>query len=81
MSRWRTEIRQHPVRALGPAALFALVPKCAVCLLAYAGLGAALGLRGPEICGATSGSSGPWVISLAGFGLALGIGGLLARKS
>lgn len=36
-----------------PAALLALTPKCVLCLLAYAGLGAALGFGGPEFCGAT----------------------------
>lgn len=30
-----------------PAALFALVPKCVLCVLAFAGIGAALGLGGP----------------------------------
>jgi len=37
-----------------PAALLAVVPKCMLCLLAYAGIGAALGLGGPELCGATT---------------------------
>ncbi|HEY0864628.1 MAG TPA: hypothetical protein VGD97_11030 [Lacunisphaera sp.] len=35
-----------------PAALLAVAPKCLLCVLAYAGLGAALGLGGPELCGA-----------------------------
>jgi hypothetical protein len=35
-----------------PAALLAVTPKCLLCVLAYAGLGAALGLGGPELCGA-----------------------------
>lgn len=35
------------------AALLAVAPKCAWCILAYAGLGASLGLGGPEICGVT----------------------------
>lgn len=52
-----------------PAALLALAPKCVLCLLAYAGLGAALGLSGPEICGATSSTIShwiPWLPVLAG---------------
>jgi hypothetical protein len=32
-----------------------------MCLLAYAGIGAALGLGGPEICGAPAKSSEAWV--------------------
>jgi hypothetical protein len=40
------------VRAgLLPATVLVLAPKCALCLLAYAGLGTALGLGGPELCG------------------------------
>ncbi len=34
------------------AAFLALAPKCLLCLAAYAGLGAAVGLGGPEPCGA-----------------------------
>ncbi len=37
--------------------LAALVPKCALCLAAYAGLGAALGVGSREFCGAAEGSS------------------------
>jgi hypothetical protein len=40
-------------RWLGPVALAAVTPKCFMCLLAYAGVGAALGGGRPEICGAT----------------------------
>jgi hypothetical protein len=36
-----------------PAAMLALAPKCVLCVLAYAGLGAAIGLGAPELCGAT----------------------------
>ena len=53
------------------AALFALAPKCGLCLLSYAGLGAALGLGGAEICGATPSSASVWLTWLAGLGLAL----------
>ena len=37
---------------LVPAALFAIAPKCILCVIAYAGLGTVLGLGGPELCGA-----------------------------
>jgi hypothetical protein len=58
-----------------PAALFAVAPKCLLCLLAYAGLGAALGLGGPEICGATDGISPlPLLLGI------LGAGGFLLHR-
>lgn len=65
-------------RAVGwllPAALLALVPKCLLCVIAYAGLGAAFGLGGPEICGASDDSPGSWASSLAWLGGAAGAGG------
>ena len=81
MSRWLAEIRRRPVRSLGPVALLALAPKCALCVLAYAGLGAALGLGPTELCGASTGSPGGWAPSLALSGLALGISRWRARES
>jgi hypothetical protein len=58
-----------------PAArVLTLAPKC---VLAYGGIGAVLGLRGPEICGATVGSRGSWGLALAGLGAAPGIVGWL----
>lgn len=56
-----------------PAALLALAPKCVLCLLAYAGAGAALGLGGPELCGAAAGPAGQWLWLLAGAGAVLGL--------
>ena len=52
-----TEFSRRAVCCLFPAALLALTPKCLLCVLAYAGLGAMLGLGGPEICGASGGHS------------------------
>ncbi len=55
-------------RWIGPAALLAVVPKCAFCVLAYSGLATALGLGGPELCGARSDASGNlagWLIPSA----------------
>jgi len=77
----RTEFSRRTVRWLGPAALLALTPKCLLCVLAYAGLGAALGLGGPELCGAPAGSPATWVASLAWLGIAGGLGtcGFLVR--
>jgi hypothetical protein len=81
MPRLPAEIRRHPFRSLGPVALLALAPKCAMCVLAYAGLGAVLGLRGAEICGAGAGPTGGWATALALCGAGLGIAGWLARRS
>jgi hypothetical protein len=69
------------VRWLLPAALLALTPKCLLCLAAYAGFGTALGLGGPEMCGASAGSAASWGSSLAGLGGALGGIAFLARKT
>jgi len=77
MSSQRTESFRRGVRWLWPAALLALTPKCFLCVLGYAGLGAALGLSGPEICGGSAGSPPAWGASTALFGTALGIAGLL----
>jgi hypothetical protein len=63
-----------------PAALLAFAPKCVLCVLAYAGIGTALGLGGPEICGGPGGSTGSWATWLLGSGAALGVIGLLACR-
>ena len=70
------------VRWLLPTALFALTPKCLLCIAAYAGLGAAFGFGGPEMCGAPAGSPGSWASSLAwlGAGFVAVIGMLMSRK-
>ena len=65
---FRSSRAGRAVRWLLPAALLALTPKCLVCFAAYAGLGAALGLGGPEICGASAASPGSWAPSLAWLG-------------
>ncbi|MGH7959336.1 MAG: hypothetical protein ACREH8_20330 [Opitutaceae bacterium] len=67
-------------RWLLPAALLALAPKCMLCVLAYVGLGTALGLSGPELCSAASDSPASWATSFAWLGLAgvLTAAGLLA---
>jgi len=52
MSRWRAKLPW-----LGGAALFALAPKCLLCLAAYLGLGTLFGLRlaALELCGTPAG--------------------------
>ncbi len=72
----RAEVVRRLRPALLPAALLALAPKCALCLLAYAGLGAALGLGGPELCGGSVAAPSPAIPLLFG----LGLGAWLVRK-
>lgn len=74
MSPTRTEFSRRACRWLWPAALLALMPKCLLCVLAYAGLGATLGLGGPEICGGSTSSSILWFSVLAWFGAGIGLG-------
>jgi hypothetical protein len=73
MSSWLTKLFRRAVRWLWPAALLALTPKCVLCLLAYAGIGTALGLGGPEICGVASGTMSPWVSSFVLVGVTVGV--------
>jgi len=76
------ELSRRATRWLLPATALALAPKCLLCVLAYAGLGAALGLGGPELCGAPAGSPASWAPSLAWLGVTGGIGafGFLASR-
>jgi hypothetical protein len=76
-------LRQRLAGARGwliPAALLALAPKCVLCVLAYAGLGAALGFGGPELCGVTGDATVSWVW-LPALGAAVGIAGLFAGST
>jgi hypothetical protein len=59
-------------------ALIALAPKCVLCGLAYAGIGAALGFGRSSICGSTAGSVGRWVSLPVAYGIAVGVAGWLA---
>lgn len=74
MSSRPADFFRRAIRWFLPTALVALVPKCLLCVAAYAGLGAALGLGGPEICGASVGSPTSWASSLAWLALAGGLG-------
>ena len=62
-----------------PAAGLVFAPKCALCLLAGAGLGATLGPGGPELCGATPAPAGPWWWLLPVGGIVLGLTALRRR--
>ena len=68
------------VRWLLPTALLALTPKCLLCIAAYAGLGAALGFGGPEMCGAPNTTPMSWVSLVALFGIDLGVVGILVGR-
>jgi hypothetical protein len=68
---------RRAIRWLVPTALLALMPKCVVCVLAYVGIGAALGLGGPEWCRAGGNARFAWMTVLAWAGVA-GIAGVLA---
>jgi hypothetical protein len=70
----RIKVSRRTVGWFLPAALFALAPKCVLCVVAYAGLGAALGLGRSEICGASAGSPASWASWLARLGVAGGLG-------
>jgi primosomal replication protein N len=59
----------------------ALTPKCFLCLLAYAGIGATLGIGGPEMCGAPIVTSGAWPSTLTLSGITLGVVGFLAFRA
>lgn len=72
----RPRFSRRAVRWLWPAALLALTPKCVLCVLAYAGLGVALGTGGREICGESLESPATWATVLAWLGLALGLGAI-----
>ena len=64
MKRWLAEpIRRRPL-GLACAAIVAIAPKCLLCVLAYAGAGAAFGIGGPEICGGTNAASRGWAFAL-----------------
>lgn len=69
------------LRWLIPAALLVLAPKCVLCVLAYVGLGVAVGLGGPEICGATGNAVGHWAAWLSALGAAMGIVGFILRPT
>ena len=71
-----------PWRGLASLALLAVAPKCALCLISWLGLAAALGLAGPEICGALAPVANAGPIALVGGGLlAAGAGGRALLRS
>ena len=81
MLRQRAETLRRPWCGLAVGACLALVPKCLLCVLAYAGLGAALGLGGPELCGAAGDAAGHGTTWLFALGVVVGAAGLLARPA
>lgn len=63
-----------------PVALLALVPKCILCALAYAGIGATLGLGGTELCGVND-ADRPRETALLVLSVTTGYLWLLARRN
>ncbi len=80
MPRSLPDFRRHSSLWLAVSALLALTPKCLLCVLAYAGIGAALGLGGPEMCGVPASSTGSWVSALTLAGVTLGVIGFLTLR-
>jgi hypothetical protein len=74
------EFSRRAGRWLLPTALLALAPKCLLCVAAYVGLGTALGLRTPEICGASADSVGAWATSLTWLAIAAAVAGVIAMR-
>ena len=75
-------VSPRAVRWLWPATVLAVLPKCLVCVFAYAGVGAALGLGGPELCGGSNASPLGWATALAWLGAVSGLGvcGIVANR-
>ncbi len=80
MSPRRADILRRPASWLATGALVALAPKCLLCVIAYAGLGALFGLGGPEICGASPGVADFWTTWLPLSGVMLGASGFLTIR-
>lgn len=72
------EYSRSAVRWFLPTTLLALAPKCLLCVAAYAGLGALLGLGGPEICGASAVSPVGWPTRVALASAGIGVSAILA---
>lgn len=66
----------RPWRGIAALALLTVAPKCIVCVTAYLGLGTLFGLRGPELCGASTGTPFAWTGTLAVCGLIATLGAL-----
>jgi hypothetical protein len=80
MSPRLTEVFRRPWRGLAALALLAFAPKCIVCLAVYAGLGAVLGLGGPELCGSPADPSHAPVLITAALLLTIGLACVAVRK-
>ncbi|TSJ78049.1 hypothetical protein [Rariglobus hedericola] len=75
------EVPRRAIHWLLPAALLALAPKCMLCVLAYAGAGAVLGLSGPEICGASTPVPIAYATLLAWLGATAGLAAFILLAS
>lgn len=79
MSPRHPERLRRSLRWLVPGALFALAPKCGLCVAGYLGLAGALGLGGAEICGAPHHGSALRAVGFLAAGAAVGAVGLFLR--
>lgn len=73
----RAKFPRRAAQWLATTALIAIAPKCALCVVGYAGLGAVIGFSGPEICGGSVDShraGAEWLVALGG---GLGLTGLI----
>ena len=61
------------LRLLVPTVLFALAPKCLMCLAGYVAVAAGLRFGGPEVCGASASNARNWLTWLTALGLAAGV--------
>lgn len=80
MSPRLAELCRRPWRGIAALAFIAVVPKCVACLAAYVGLGAMLGLGGPELCGAPTESSHVSVLIVSALLLSVGLAGATMCK-
>jgi hypothetical protein len=76
----RAESCRSAARWFLPTAALALAPKCLLCVAAYAGLGALLGIGGPEICGAPGSPPLAWGVRLATVAAGVSISAVLAVR-
>jgi hypothetical protein len=74
MSQSRPKLGRRAAGWLGPTALLAIAPKCVLCALGYVGFGAAIGLSGPELCGAPASAPASWASPLSWLGVITGLG-------
>jgi hypothetical protein len=66
---------RRAARWLAAGAWVGLAPKCGLCVMAYLGAGAALGLKVPEFCGPPDHPAHGWSLGFLALATALGVVG------